>query len=130
MFAWVNDEATKRAFDRSNNAYLVFRKMLESGHPPEGWDRLLVDARAPGNPCSSLPLLSRRKAWLRRRTALSSRKSQWHHARVEMPKLASFSQTKERGTRIPRIPLISCGLAWYLMVLPGLMKMLKMVADG
>lgn len=48
VFAWVNDEHTKRAFDRSDDAYRVFRKMLESGHPPDDWHQLLAEARAEG----------------------------------------------------------------------------------
>ena len=43
--AWVNDEATKRAYESADDAYRVFRKMLESGHPPDDWDRLLAQAR-------------------------------------------------------------------------------------
>jgi toxin YhaV len=35
VFAWVNDEQTKRAFESGDDAYRVFRKMLESGHPPD-----------------------------------------------------------------------------------------------
>jgi hypothetical protein len=34
VFAWVNDEDTKRAYESSDDAYRVFRKMLKSGHPP------------------------------------------------------------------------------------------------
>jgi len=48
VFAWVNDEGTRRAFESSEDAYRVFRKMLESGHPPDDWDRLLDEARAEG----------------------------------------------------------------------------------
>lgn len=48
VFAWVNDEATKRAFDHSDDAYRVFRKMLESGQPPDDWSQLLTEARAKG----------------------------------------------------------------------------------
>jgi len=48
VFAWVNDEGTKRAFESSEDAYRVFRKMLESGHPPDDWDRLLAEAHAEG----------------------------------------------------------------------------------
>ncbi|MCC6869837.1 MAG: type II toxin-antitoxin system YhaV family toxin [Burkholderiales bacterium] len=48
VFAWVNDEDTKRAFDRGDDAYRVFRKMLESGHPPDDWSQLLAEARAEG----------------------------------------------------------------------------------
>jgi toxin YhaV len=45
VLAWVNDEETKRAYDSADDAYRVFRKMLESGHPPDDWDRLLAQAR-------------------------------------------------------------------------------------
>lgn len=48
VFAWVNDEDTKRAYQSSDDAYRVFRKMLESGHPPNDWNQLLVEARAEG----------------------------------------------------------------------------------
>jgi toxin YhaV len=44
VYAWVNDENTKRAYESSHDACEVFRKMLESGHPPEDWDRLLSEA--------------------------------------------------------------------------------------
>ncbi len=46
VYAWVNDAATKRAYESSDDAYRVFRKMIESGHPPNDWDALLVEARA------------------------------------------------------------------------------------
>ena len=49
VFAWVNDEDTKRAYESSDDAYRVFRKMLESGHPPDDWNQLLVEARAEGD---------------------------------------------------------------------------------
>ncbi len=48
VFAWVNDEDTKRAYDRSDDAYRVFRKMLESGHPPDDWSQLPAEARVEG----------------------------------------------------------------------------------
>jgi toxin YhaV len=48
VLAWVNDEETKRAYERSDDAYRVFRKMLESGHPPDDWSQLLAEARAEG----------------------------------------------------------------------------------
>jgi len=44
VFAWVNDEDTKRAYESDDDAYRVFRKMLESGHPPSDWDQLLLEA--------------------------------------------------------------------------------------
>jgi len=48
VFAWINDEDTKRAYESSDDAYQVFRKMLESGRPPDDWSTLLAEARAEG----------------------------------------------------------------------------------
>lgn len=48
VFAWVNDENTKRAYESGDDAYRVFRKMLESGRPPGDWDKLVEEARAEG----------------------------------------------------------------------------------
>jgi toxin YhaV len=48
VLAWVNDEDTKRAYESSNDAYRVFRRMLERGHPPDDWNQLLDEARAEG----------------------------------------------------------------------------------
>lgn len=45
VYAWVNDEDTKRACESSDDAYRVFRRMLESGHPPDDWDQLLAEAQ-------------------------------------------------------------------------------------
>jgi pentatricopeptide repeat domain (PPR motif) len=44
IYVWVNDEDTKRAYESSEDAYRVFRKMLESGHPPDDWSQLLSQA--------------------------------------------------------------------------------------
>lgn len=46
VLAWVNDDSTLRAYESSDDAYLVFRKMLQTGHPPDDWDCLLREARA------------------------------------------------------------------------------------
>ena len=46
VFAWVNDEDTKRAYESADDAYRVFRRMLDSGYPPSDWDQLLAEARA------------------------------------------------------------------------------------
>ncbi len=46
VFAWVNDEDSQRAYQSGDDAYRVFRKMLERGHPPDDWNRLLAEARA------------------------------------------------------------------------------------
>ena len=46
VYAWVNDEHTRRAYDSVDDAYRVFRKMLESGQPPDDWLALVAEARA------------------------------------------------------------------------------------
>lgn len=40
IYAWVNDDATKRAYDSKHDAYSVFQKMLSSGNPPDNWKAL------------------------------------------------------------------------------------------
>jgi toxin YhaV len=45
VYAWVNDEGTKRAYESSDDAYRVFHRMLDSGHPPDDWDHLLAVAQ-------------------------------------------------------------------------------------
>lgn len=45
VYAWVNDEDTKRAYGSGDDAYRVFRKMLDSGHPPDDWAQLLSSAQ-------------------------------------------------------------------------------------
>jgi toxin YhaV len=42
VYVWVNDDDSKRAYDSSSDAYQVFRKMLESGEPPDGWEELVA----------------------------------------------------------------------------------------
>ena len=49
VYAWVNDENTKRAYERSDDAYRVFQKMLERGHPPDDWENLLAQAKRETN---------------------------------------------------------------------------------
>ncbi len=49
VFVWVNDEDTKRAYESGDDAYRVFRKMLESGHPPDDWEQLLTQATESSN---------------------------------------------------------------------------------
>ena len=43
VYAWVNDDSTLRAYESSEDAYRVFRKMLEGGQPPDDWDDLLAE---------------------------------------------------------------------------------------
>ena len=46
VYAWVNDQDTKRAYDSASDAYRVFGKMLASGHPPSDLGQLLIEAGA------------------------------------------------------------------------------------
>jgi toxin YhaV len=45
VLAWVNDETSKRAYESNTDAYRVFKKMLEKGHPPDRWEALVRDAK-------------------------------------------------------------------------------------
>ncbi len=60
VFAWVNDEDTKRAFESDDDAYRVFRKMLEGGHPPDDWLPLLAEARSESGRLQKLAELNAR----------------------------------------------------------------------
>ena len=46
VYAWVNDEDSKRAYQSGDDAYRVFGRMLERGRPPDDWDQLVAEARA------------------------------------------------------------------------------------
>ncbi|MFC4701497.1 type II toxin-antitoxin system YhaV family toxin [Glaciecola siphonariae] len=46
VYAWVNDEKTKRAYESKTDAYKVFSTMLATGNPPDSWDALLKSASA------------------------------------------------------------------------------------
>ncbi|MBK7593202.1 MAG: type II toxin-antitoxin system YhaV family toxin [Betaproteobacteria bacterium] len=46
VYAWIDDEDTKRAYESADDAYRVFRRMLDSGHPPLDWRQLRAEARA------------------------------------------------------------------------------------
>lgn len=48
VYAWVNDEDTKRAYNSKTDAYKVFRKMLEKKRPPSDWSTLLNEAKNQG----------------------------------------------------------------------------------
>lgn len=45
IYAWVNDDNTKRAYDSKWDAYLVFTKMLKKGAPPNDWSQLLDESK-------------------------------------------------------------------------------------
>ena len=44
VYAWVNDEDTKRAYQSHTDAYNVFQKMLNRKRPPNDWEQLLAEA--------------------------------------------------------------------------------------
>jgi toxin YhaV len=46
VYAWVNDENSKRAYGSKTDAYLIFQKMLDKGNPPNNWDDLLKQAES------------------------------------------------------------------------------------
>lgn len=46
VYAWVNDESTKRAYNTKSDAYNVFKKMLAKGRPPNTWSDLLKEAKS------------------------------------------------------------------------------------
>jgi toxin YhaV len=48
VYAWVNDENTKRAYGSDTDAYQVFQRMLKSGNPPDDWLNLLAEAKRAG----------------------------------------------------------------------------------
>jgi toxin YhaV len=45
IYAWVNDEDTKRAYESGTDAYRTFRRMLDSNNPPDDWETLLREAK-------------------------------------------------------------------------------------
>ena len=49
VYVWVNDEKSKRAYESNTDAYQVFKKMLESGDPPDDWDNLIEISRSETN---------------------------------------------------------------------------------
>ena len=44
VLAWVNDDSTLRAYESATDAYLMFRKMLNRGNPPDSWKELVTTA--------------------------------------------------------------------------------------
>jgi toxin YhaV len=44
VLGWVNDDSTLRAYESANDAYAMFRKMLDRGNPPDTWKKLLAAA--------------------------------------------------------------------------------------
>ncbi len=44
VYGWVNNSDTLRAYGSTSDAYLVFRRLLESGQVPNTWDELIAEA--------------------------------------------------------------------------------------
>lgn len=44
ILAWVNDENSLRTYGSRSDAYAVFRRMLDSGNPPDDWATLAAAA--------------------------------------------------------------------------------------
>jgi len=44
VLSWVNDDETLRTYGSNNDAYAVFKKMLDKGRPPDDLDSLLQEA--------------------------------------------------------------------------------------
>lgn len=47
VFAWVNDSETLRTYGSRTDAYAVFRRMVNSGNPPDDWDELVQASSTP-----------------------------------------------------------------------------------
>ncbi len=42
VYAWLNDENTLRKAGAESDPYVVFRKMLDRGNPPNSWEELIA----------------------------------------------------------------------------------------
>jgi toxin YhaV len=42
VYVWVNDETTLRQRGAKTDPYAVFKRMLDSGNPPDNWNALLA----------------------------------------------------------------------------------------
>jgi toxin YhaV len=42
IYCWMNDEDSLRTYGDKNDAYAVYRKMLDGGDPPDGWADLVA----------------------------------------------------------------------------------------
>ena len=45
VYAWVNDKKSKRAYNSKTDAYRIFKRMIETGNPPDSWQQLLEQAQ-------------------------------------------------------------------------------------
>ena len=54
VFAWGDDERTRRAYESSDDACRVFGNMLGIGHPLDDWAQLLAATRTEGERLNGL----------------------------------------------------------------------------
>jgi toxin YhaV len=45
VYTWVNDDDTLRAYGSKSDAYVVFKRMLESGKVPNDWNELVAESK-------------------------------------------------------------------------------------
>jgi toxin YhaV len=64
VYAWVNDADSLRTYGSKTDAYSTFARMLDSGNPPDDWNKLLTAAAKP----SAVRRLGRVATRSRRRT--------------------------------------------------------------
>ena len=55
VYGWVNNDDSKRAYGDDDDAYRVFRQMLDRGRPPDDWDMLLDEARSAAGRTAAAP---------------------------------------------------------------------------
>ncbi len=58
VYAWINDEDTKRSYNNKSDAYQVFKKMLLKGRPPTEWNSLLKEAKIESKRLKKMALTS------------------------------------------------------------------------
>jgi len=46
VLAWLNDEQSLRSYGSKTDAYAIFKRMLDSGNPPDNFDTLMKEAAA------------------------------------------------------------------------------------
>jgi toxin YhaV len=61
IYGWMNDETTLRTYGSKSDAYAVFASMLDGGHPPDDWDRLLAECSTPDAIDQTARILDRTK---------------------------------------------------------------------
>jgi toxin YhaV len=45
VYAWINDDQTLRSAGSQSDPYVMFKKMLNRGNPPDDWNALVLASR-------------------------------------------------------------------------------------